>query len=72
MMSFVVLLVFIFLPWTISGNVLYLVTMETLKVGVVFPLIVSSRPLEPIGRFLLPVALLLEVRLNSSSFGMGG
>ena len=72
MMSFVVLLVFLFPQWKIFDNVSYLVTMETLKVGIVFPLIVSSCPLEPLGRSGLLVAFLLEVRLNSSSFSMGG
>ena len=73
MMSYVVpLVVFFFLRWTISGNVSYIVTMETLKVGLVFPLIVFSCPLELLGRLRLLVAFLLEVRLTSSSFGMGG
>ena len=72
MMSFVVLLVFFFIQWSISVNVSYLVTLETLKVGVVFPLIVSSFPFKPLGRSILLVAFLLEVRLTSSSFGMGG
>ena len=71
-MSFVVLLVFFFHQWTISGNFSYLVTMETLKVVVVFPLIVSSRPLEPLGRLRILMNFLLEFKLSSSSFGMGG
>ena len=72
MMYFVVILVLLFLQLTIFGNVYYLVTMETLKVGVVFPLVVFSCPLEPLGRSRLLMAFLLEVRLTSSSFGMGG
>ena len=72
MMHYVVLLVLLFLQWTISGNVSYLVTMETLKVGVVFPLIVSSCPLEHLERLRLLVDFLIEFRLTCSSFGMGG
>ena len=63
MMSIIILLVFLFLQWTIYGNVSYLVTMETLKVGVVFPMIVSSCRLEPLGRSGLLMDFLLEVRL---------
>ena len=69
MIYFVVHLVFYFFQWKIYGNVPYLVTIETLKVGVVFPLILSSCPLELLGRFRLIASLLLEVRLNSSSLG---
>ena len=74
MMSFVVvpLLVFLFLQWTISGNVSYLVTIETLKVGVVSSLIISSCPLELLRRLRLLVDFLLEVILTYSSLGMGG
>ena len=72
MIYFVFILVLFFLQWIIVDNVSYLVTIETLKVGVVFPLIVSSYPLELLGRLRLIMAFLIEVRLNSSSFGMGG
>ena len=72
MMSFVVLLVLFFLQWTTSGKVSYLVTIETLKVRVVSSMIVSSCPLELLGRLRLLVAFLLEVILTSSSLGMGG
>ena len=50
----------------------YLVTIETLKARVVFPLIVSSCPLELLGRLRLLVDFLLEVGLTYSSLGMGG
>ena len=74
MMYFVVvsLLLFFFLQWTISSNVSYLDTIETLKVGVVSSLIVSSCPLEILGRLRVLVAFILEVRLTSSSIGIGG
>ena len=74
-MSFAVffpLLVFLSLQRTISGNVSCLITIETLKVGLVFPLIVSSCPLELIGRLRLLVVFLLEVRMDYFSFGIGG
>ena len=71
MMPFVFIIVFLFLQWTISGNVSYLVTMETLEVGVVSSLIVYSCPLELIGRLRLLVAFLLEVILTSFCLGMG-
>ena len=57
------ILLFFFLQWTISGNVSYLVTIVTLKLGVVFCLIVLFSPLEPLGRSRLLVDFLLEVRL---------
>ena len=73
MMSYAIpLLVFFFLQCIMSGNVSYLVTIETLKVGVVSSLIVSSCPLELIGRLRLLVDFLIEVILSSSSLGMGG
>ena len=66
MIYFVVLIVFFFLQWTVSGKVSCLVTTEKLKDGVVFPLIVSSCPLEILVRLGLLVDILLEFRFTSS------
>ena len=74
MMSFVVvvpLLVFLSLQRTISGNVSYLITIETLKVGVVPLWETFSCSLEPSGRLRVLVVSLLEFGLTSS-LDMGG
>ena len=73
-MSFVVvdlLLVLLFLQRTISGNVSYLITMKTLKAGVVLTWRTFSCSLDSSGRLRLLVVSLVEVRLTSS-FGMSG
>ena len=75
MMSFVVvdpLLVILSLQRTISGNVSYLVTLKTLKAGVVLIGETFSCFLEPFGRLRLLVVSLLEVRLSPSSLGVSG
>ena len=73
MMSFVVvpLLLLFFLQRTISSNVSYLTTIETLKVRVVPLWETFFCSLQPSGRLRLLVVSLLE-GLTSSSLGMGG
>ena len=64
-------LILLLLYRTISGNVSYLVTMKTLKVGVVLIWKTFSCSLELSGRLRLFVVSLLEVGLTPS-LGMGG
>ena len=66
------LLIFLSLHRTISGNVSYLITMKTLKDGIVPIGETFSFSLEPFGSLRLFVVSLLEVGLNSSSLGMSG
>ena len=66
------LLVFFFLQRTISGNVSYLITIETLKVGVVPLWETFSCSLEPSGKLRILLVSLLEVGLTYSSLGMSG
>ena len=72
-MSFVVvpLLVFLSLQRTISGNVSYLITMKTLKAGVVPLWNTFSCSLEPSERLRLLVVSLIEVGLTPSLLSMG-
>ena len=74
MMYFVVvpILVFFFLKWKIYDNVSYLVTIETLKVGVLSSWIVSSYPFEILEMLRFLVAFLIEVILTYYSLIMGG
>ena len=66
------LLILLFLHRAISGNVSYLITMKTLKAGVVPLGETFSCLLELPGRLILPLVSLLEVGLISSSLGMSG